>query len=238
LTPLEETWELRIHLCIIWGAQRQLPFPCECHQARKDTSLNAPFAWRNELCDDFTAIRHEHTLAGPDFPNVLAQTVFQFAKTHAFHHTNVASRSYIVKVRPATEDGTTFTAVALVVQHTNPYSPCNSYAQGTGRGKPDTEDPASTEMETITLGVILKSRISMLLTASVDPNNGQYTWSSPDASVSFDNSSAGTVHVTATSYSGGISDTQVTLNYRYNNKNAQDQPSSPAEFERPASWQS
>jgi len=93
-------------------------------------------------------------------------------------------------------------------------------------------------METITLGVILKSRISMLLTASVDPNNGQYTWSSPDASVSFDNSSAGTVHVTATSYSGGISDTQVTLNYRYNNKNAQDQPSSPAEFERPASWQS
>ena len=115
MTPLEETWELRIHLCIIWGAQRQLPFPCECHQARKDTSLNAPFAWRNELCDDFTAIRHEHTLAGPDFPNVLAQTVFQFAKTHAFHHTNVASRSYIVKVRPATEDGTTFTAVAVVV---------------------------------------------------------------------------------------------------------------------------
>jgi len=28
----------------------------------------------------------------------------------------------------------------------------------------------------------------------------------------------GPVHVTATSYSGGISDTQVTLNYRYNNK--------------------
>jgi len=46
--------------------------------------------WPNEFRDHFAAVRHQHLLAGPHFPNVLAQSVFQFPKAHAFHDSNVA----------------------------------------------------------------------------------------------------------------------------------------------------
>ena len=90
LMSLEETRELWIHPCIFRGAQRQASSPRQCHQLRRDASLIAPLAWRNEFCDHFPAIRHQDTLAGPDFPNVLAQTVLQFPQAHAFHDFNVA----------------------------------------------------------------------------------------------------------------------------------------------------
>jgi hypothetical protein len=51
------------------------------------------------------------------------------------------------------------------------------------------------------------------LFGSGNPNGGTYQWSSPDGSISFDNSAAATAHLTATSYSGGQQDTQITLNY-------------------------
>jgi hypothetical protein len=63
------------------------------------------------------------------------------------------------------------------------------------------------------------------LFGSGTPSGGAYQWSSPDSSISFDNSVAATVHLTAPSYSGGINDTQVTLNYTYNSQAAQ-QPAS------------
>jgi len=50
---LEETRELWIHLRIVWGAQRELPSPRECHQPRRDASLIPPLAWRNEFRHHF-----------------------------------------------------------------------------------------------------------------------------------------------------------------------------------------
>ncbi len=55
------------------------------------------------------------------------------------------------------------------------------------------------------------------------PGGGQYSWSSPDGGISFDDSNAPTVHITATGYTGHVNDTQITVNYRVN-----DQPASPA----------
>lgn len=82
---LEERRELWIYRRIIRRAQRHLPSLCECRQPRRDASLTASLARRNEFCDHFPAIRHQHGLAGPDFPDVLAQTVLQFPKAHTLH---------------------------------------------------------------------------------------------------------------------------------------------------------
>jgi hypothetical protein len=46
-----------------------------------------------------------------------------------------------------------------------------------------------------------------------NPSGGTYQWSSPDTSISFDNPTAQDVHVTATSYSGGINDTKIAVSY-------------------------
>jgi hypothetical protein len=54
---------------------------------------------REKFCNDFTAVGHRHALAGPNFPNILAQTILEFSKPHAFHHFNVASWSYIVDLK-------------------------------------------------------------------------------------------------------------------------------------------
>lgn len=51
------------------------------------------------------------------------------------------------------------------------------------------------------------------LFSSATPTGGSYQWSSSDSSISFDNSRAANVHITATVYSGGMNDTQITLNY-------------------------
>ena len=88
---LQERCELRIQRPSIWGTQGQFPSPRENHQLRKRTTLVGPLARRDEFCDNFTAIGHQNTLAGPDLANILAQTIFQFPKAYAFHGANVAS---------------------------------------------------------------------------------------------------------------------------------------------------
>ena len=52
------------------------------------------------------------------------------------------------------------------------------------------------------------------------PSGGTYTWSTPDSSTSFDNVHAQDVHVQATSYTGKTQDTQIVVNYSYNNEAA------------------
>jgi hypothetical protein len=59
-----------------------------------------------------------------------------------------------------------------------------------------------------------------LMAGTGNPTGGTYAWSSPDTSISFDNAAAADVHITATSYSGGINDTKITLNYSYNSQSA------------------
>ena len=54
-----------------------MPSSRPCHQPGRDSALIEPWPRREELCNDFTAVRHQHALAGPDLPNVLAQTVLQ-----------------------------------------------------------------------------------------------------------------------------------------------------------------
>jgi hypothetical protein len=53
-----------------------------------------------------------------------------------------------------------------------------------------------------------------------NPAGGSYQWSSSDSGVSFDNGTSATVHVTATTYSGGTTDTPITLNYAKNGQSA------------------
>jgi len=55
---------------------------------------------------------------------------------------------------------------------------------------------------------------------SGNPGGGAYQWSSPDGSISFDNTQAATAHLTATSYSGGQNDTRINLSYTYNSRGA------------------
>jgi hypothetical protein len=50
-------------------------------------------AWsrRYQLCNNFSAIRHQHGLAGSDFANILAEPVLQIPQAYALHVYNVAS---------------------------------------------------------------------------------------------------------------------------------------------------
>jgi hypothetical protein len=88
---LQQRCELRIQLPSVWSTQGQLPSPREYSQSRKRTTLVGPLARRDQFCDNFTAIGHQNTFAGPDLANVLAQTIFQFPQAYAFHGYNVAS---------------------------------------------------------------------------------------------------------------------------------------------------
>lgn len=88
---LQERRKFRIQRLIVWRTKHQLPFSRQCHQPRRNTALIDPLPGREKLCDHLTTIGDQYAFAGPDFANVLAQTVLQFAKTNAFHGDNVAS---------------------------------------------------------------------------------------------------------------------------------------------------
>jgi hypothetical protein len=55
-----------------------------------------------------------------------------------------------------------------------------------------------------------------LMGGSGTPSGGTFKWSSTANGVSFDNSAAQLVHITATTWTGGTNDTPITLNYTYN----------------------
>ena len=82
---LEETRELWIHRRLIWARRASaVPLLASATSPEGTPRSSRPLAWREEFCDHFAAIRHQHTLAGPHFPNVLAQTVLQFPKVRRF----------------------------------------------------------------------------------------------------------------------------------------------------------
>jgi hypothetical protein len=60
-----------------------------------------------------------------------------------------------------------------------------------------------------------------LMGGTGSPSGGTLKWSSTKGGISFDNSQAAIVHVTATTYTGGTNDTPITLNYTYNGASAQ-----------------
>jgi hypothetical protein len=88
---LQERRKFRIQCRLICGAESHVPFSRQCHQPRRDSALIEPLPRREEFCNDFTAIGHQHVVAGPDLANIFAQTVLQFSKPYAFHDFNVAS---------------------------------------------------------------------------------------------------------------------------------------------------
>jgi hypothetical protein len=62
--------------------------------------------------------------------------------------------------------------------------------------------------------------LANLMGGTGNPSGGTFQWSSTDSGISFDNSQGDPVHITASNYTGGISDTPITLDYTYNGASA------------------
>lgn len=91
-------------------------------------------------------------------------------------------------------------------------------ATGTGNSKPTVSIQGS--LGYVYIGHDPQVELFNFFLGSGVPSGGTYAWSSPDSSISFDNSSASSVHITATSYSGGFNDTEINLNYTENGEHA------------------
>ena len=72
----------------------------QSEQSRRNGRIRRPLSRWDEFRDDVAPIRHEYAFTRTHVSYVFAQPILQLPNTHRFHgDLNVASRSYIVKLR-------------------------------------------------------------------------------------------------------------------------------------------